>query len=135
MEHGILILMPTYKVNAEVLNAAINGFEAQKVRIDAQIAEIRQILAGGPKPTTPEPATSPKPAKRKRRKLSAAGRAAIVAALKKRWAAKKAKAAKSKPEKAAPRQATVKKVVGKKAAVKKRGKVPAQTVVAKATAQ
>src|SRR5579883_3213100 len=43
---------------------------------------------------TPAPATTPEPAKAKR-KLSKAGRANIVAALKKRWAAKKAAAKKA----------------------------------------
>ena len=40
------------------------------------------------------PAAAPKPAKKPKRKLSAEGRANIVAALKKRWAAKKAAAKK-----------------------------------------
>jgi hypothetical protein len=89
-------------------------------------------------PTTPEPA---KP----KRKLSKAGRANIVAALKKRWPAKKAEAAKSKP--AAAKKGAVKKVAAKtaptkaakKAAAKKpqqqkKAKVPSQTV-AEAVAQ
>ena len=119
--------MPTPKLTTEILIAAIEGFEAQKLRIDAQIAELRTVLDGGhlepvatreaPKgkrrifsaaarrrmkdaqqrrwakirgeseppsePVTPQ-ATRPK------RKMSKAGRAAIVAALKTRWAAKKA---------------------------------------------
>lgn len=119
--------MPT-KFTAEILTAAIEGFEVQKARVDAQIADLRAMLDGGPARaiSTPEaptrkrkkfsaaarrkmamaqrarwagikgtsPATS-KSAKPKR-KLSKAGRAAIVAALKKRWAAKKAAAKQSK---------------------------------------
>src|ERR1035441_4041326 len=63
----------------------------------------------------PAPATPAKP----KRKLSKAGKAAIVAALKKRWALKRAEAAKSKPaaaKKAAPKKAAVKRVVAKKVA-------------------
>jgi hypothetical protein len=106
----------------EIIEAAIGGFEAQKQRLDVQIAELRAILNGGPTSPTQESTAgktkrkvSPEALKRMRegqqrrwakvkgelpqaeakaaqpkRKLSAAGKAAIVAALKKRWAAKKA---------------------------------------------
>jgi hypothetical protein len=57
--------------------------------------------------------TPPEPSKPKR-KLSAAGKAAIVAALKKRWAAKKAEGVKAKP--AVAKKTAVKKAVAKKAA-------------------
>jgi hypothetical protein len=76
--------MPT-KLTTEILTAAIDGFEMQKTRIDARIAEIRQMLDGGSKPTA---ATSESP-RRKRRKISKAGRAAIAAAQRKRWAESK----------------------------------------------
>jgi hypothetical protein len=62
--------------------------------------------------SAPPAAATPQPAKPKR-KLSKAGRANIVAALKKRWAAKKAAAAKAKP---AARKTAVKKAAAKKAA-------------------
>jgi hypothetical protein len=75
--------MPT-KLTTEILTAAIDGFEMQKTRIDARIAEIRQMLDGGSKST----ATSESPS-RKRRKISKAGRAAIAAAQRKRWAESK----------------------------------------------
>jgi hypothetical protein len=105
------------QLSKEIVLAAIDGFESQKQRIDAQIAELRAMMAGASaKETTPERATrqfSPdtlrrmkegqkrrwakvkekaqiKPEAKPKRKLSAAGKAAIVAALKKRWAAKKA---------------------------------------------
>jgi hypothetical protein len=120
--------MPTPKLTQEIINAAIDGFEAQKARIDTQIAELRAMLSGEPTATVTADA---KPGRRKfsaaakkrmreaqqvrwakirgetapeapaakaakpKRKLSAAGRANIVAALKKRWAAKKAAAKKS----------------------------------------
>jgi hypothetical protein len=73
--------MPT-KLTTEILTAAIDGFEMQKTRIDARIAEIRQMLDGGSRSTV---ATSESP-RRKRRKISKAGGAAIAAAQRKRWA-------------------------------------------------
>jgi hypothetical protein len=72
--------MPT-KLTTEILTAAIDGFEIQKTRIDARIAEIRQMLEGG----SQSPATTSK-LPRRRRKISKAGRPAIAAAQRKRWA-------------------------------------------------
>ena len=40
MESDILILMPAPKLTNEIIIAAIAGFESQKTRIDAQIAEL-----------------------------------------------------------------------------------------------
>lgn len=110
--------MATPKLTDEIIDAAILGFEEQKRRIDAQIAELQRMRSGSNR--TSVSSTQPRrtmsaagrksiaEAQRKRwaalrdgaapqnapkkakRKLSAAGRAAIVAALKKRWAAKKA---------------------------------------------
>jgi hypothetical protein len=67
---------------SEILAAALEGFEAQKKRIDAQIAAIRQTLRGVP-PETAKP----------RRKVSAAARKRMAAAQRKRWAAIKNKSA------------------------------------------
>jgi len=114
------------KLTPEIITAAIEGFEAQKTRIDGKIAELRALLSAVPTETAskPEPVThkrkkfsaaarkhmkeaqqlrwanirgeseAPAPTAQKpaqpKRKLSKAGRANIVAALKKRWAAKKA---------------------------------------------
>jgi hypothetical protein len=72
--------MPT-KLTAEMLNAAIEGFEAQKRRIDVQIAEIRKML----KDARTEPVAASAPSHRKRT-LSAAARKRIGAAQRKRWA-------------------------------------------------
>ena len=79
--------MPTQKLTPEIINAAIVGFEQQKLHIDTQIAELRSLLTGG----SSEPAASPEvpTGKRKRRKMSAAGRKAIAEAQRKRWAASK----------------------------------------------
>ena len=70
------------KPTPEIIKAAILGFEAQKRSIDEQIAELRATLAGD----GAEPASRTEPAKRKRRKMSAAGRARIADAQRKRWA-------------------------------------------------
>src|ERR1035437_1537111 len=47
--------MPTHKLTPEIINAAVEGFEQQKLRIDAQIAELRAMLTGTPT----EPAATP----------------------------------------------------------------------------
>jgi hypothetical protein len=62
----------------------------------------------------PAPEATPKP----KRKLSAAGRRAIIAATKKRWALKRAEAAKAQSP-VAKKPAPAKKAAAKKAAVKK----------------
>ena len=101
--------MSMHKFTSEVIAAAIEGFEAQKRHIDEQIAELRQLQA----PAASE-ATSRTPRKRKRR-MSAAGRKAIADATRKRWAA--VRAAKDKAA-ALPMKSTSKKVAVKKAAAK-----------------
>ena len=74
--------MPTQKLTAEILTAAIAGFEQQKLRIDAQIVELRAMLPGG----RTEPAATPGGPKGKRRKMSAAARKHMGDAQRKRWA-------------------------------------------------
>jgi hypothetical protein len=76
--------MPKQKFTDEILTAAIEGYEAQKGRLDAQIAALRQVLNGN----RMEPAAPALPPKR-RRKMSRAARARIAAAQRKRWAASK----------------------------------------------
>jgi peptidoglycan hydrolase CwlO-like protein len=84
--------MAQSKLSKEIVDAAIEGFEAQKRRIDSQIAELRALVSN-----TAATASSPTPRKRGRRgKMSAAGRAAIAEAQRKRWAAKKAGSPSSK---------------------------------------
>jgi hypothetical protein len=75
--------MPNSKLTNDILTAAIEGFEAQKRRIDDQIAELRQQLRG----QTPAAANVSEAPTRKRRKLSPEGRKAIAEAARKRWAA------------------------------------------------
>ena len=73
--------MPTQKLTAEIIHAAIEGFESQKRRIDSQIDELRQLLNGDSAETGAESGT---PARK--RKISAAGRRRMAAAQKARWA-------------------------------------------------
>jgi hypothetical protein len=73
--------MPTQKLTAEIIHAAIEGFESQKRRIDSQIYELRQLLNGDSAETGTESGT---PARK--RKISAAGRRRMAAAQKARWA-------------------------------------------------
>src|ERR1039457_5982396 len=90
---AILFLMATHELTPEIITAAIVGFEQQKLRIDAQIAELRQMLGGGPTATA---ATTAVP-KGKRRKMSAAARKRIGDAQRKRWAESKKESAPSSP--------------------------------------
>src|ERR1035441_10017459 len=84
--------MPT-KLTTEIITAAILGFEEQKRHIDTKIAELRQMLAGTPTAT----AAAPEVPKGKRRRISAAGRARIADAQRKRWAEAKQESAPSLP--------------------------------------
>src|ERR1039458_1974589 len=87
--------MPT-KLTHEIIVAAIEGYESQKKRIDAQIAELRAILSLGPAET----ATTPEPATRKRKRFSAASRRKMAMAQKARWAKIKGKSEPPAPAKA-----------------------------------
>ncbi len=81
-----LEIMPS-KINSEVLAAAIEGFEAQKKRIDVQIEEIRELMRGGASGSAAMPASDAAPqSKRKRKRMSAEGRKRIAEAQRKRWA-------------------------------------------------
>jgi hypothetical protein len=88
------------KLTNQIITAAIDGFEAQKTRIDAKIAELRALLPGGSAETT---AATSEPATPKRRKMSAAARKRIGDAQRKRWAeSKKSEAPATAPAKTAP---------------------------------
>ena len=67
------------KLSDEILIAALDGYEAQKTRIDAHIAEIRSMLGG-----TRTGAASSEGAKPKR-KVSASARRRMARAQKLRW--------------------------------------------------
>ena len=73
--------MPT-KLTDEIVRAAIDGFKAQRRRLDQRVTEIREMLNGGPA----QLAAAAEPAPRKRRKMSAAARRRIATAQIARWA-------------------------------------------------
>ncbi len=71
-----------------LLEAALEGLELQKRRIDEQIALVRSRLGGAEPRKAAAPSAAPAKAAgpRKRRELSPAARRRIAAAQKKRWA-------------------------------------------------
>jgi hypothetical protein len=73
--------MPTQKLTAEIIHAAIEGFESQKRRIDCQIDELRQLLNGDRAETGTHSGTPGR-----KRKIGAAGRRRMAAAQKAGWA-------------------------------------------------
>jgi hypothetical protein len=86
--------MPKQKLTAEIIAAAILGFEQQKRHIDTKIAELRAMLPGGRTETT----ATPEAPKGKRRRMSTAGRARIAEAQRKRWAESKKTSSPVAPE-------------------------------------
>jgi len=62
------------RISPEIMTAAIEGFEAQKQRIDSQIAELRAMLNGR------QPTVAAAPQTTKRSTMSAAGRKRIAEA-------------------------------------------------------
>ena len=73
----------------EILDAALQGLEAQKQKLEEQVAQVRSMLGkrvGRPPKTETASVVAVAPSKKKR-VLSAAARKSIVAAQKKRWAA------------------------------------------------
>ena len=69
------------KLTDEIVIAAIDGFRAQRSRLDQRVAEIREMLNGGP-----QGAAAAKPALRERRKFSAATLRRMRKAQRLRWA-------------------------------------------------
>jgi hypothetical protein len=89
------------KLTPEIITAAIAGFQAQKTLIDAQIAELKSMLAGN---NTPSAATPSETGKRKKfslasRKKMAAAQRARYAKLREAAEAPQAEAAKPKKRK------------------------------------
>jgi hypothetical protein len=83
--------MPQAKLsvdNASLLQAALEGLEAQKKRIEDQISEVRSMLGRkASQPANPGTKASPSAASAGgRRQLSSAARKRIAEAQKKRWA-------------------------------------------------
>jgi hypothetical protein len=73
--------MPT-KMSEEIINAAIDGFKAQRNRLELRVAELRAMLNGGPA----QPAAPSEPMPRKRRKLSPAALRRMREAQRLKWA-------------------------------------------------
>ena len=97
----------------EIVTAAIEGFESQKRRIDEQIAELRRMMSATPARTPAAPA-----AQTGARKLSAAARARIGEAQRKRWAAQKSAAPATAAKKApAPKRKRKLSAAGRKAII------------------
>jgi peptidoglycan hydrolase CwlO-like protein len=76
----------------EILEAAVQGLEAQRQKLDEQIAEVRGLMGQrsgrAPKAHASERGNnSAEGGRRKKRVLSAEARKRIAAAQKKRWAA------------------------------------------------
>jgi hypothetical protein len=81
--------MANSSIPREILEAALHGLEAQKQKLDNQIAQVRSMLGkrvGRPPKTAKASVVTAAPV-RKKRVLSAAARKRIAAAQKKRWAA------------------------------------------------
>jgi hypothetical protein len=77
----------TQQLTTEILSAALENLTARRHQIDEQIAEVRRLLGGGHNGASAES----RPTDRKHR-ISAAGRRAIAAAQRQRWAEQKAAA-------------------------------------------
>jgi len=73
--------MPASTLSRDILLAALSGFQLDKQRIDAQIAEVQSLLNGS---ATAEPSISKATAKT--RKRSAAARKRMAEAQRARWA-------------------------------------------------
>ena len=74
----------------EILEAALQGLEAQRQKLDEQIAQVRSLLGrrvGRPPKGNGESATASGETSRGKRTLSDEARRRIAAAQKKRWAA------------------------------------------------
>jgi hypothetical protein len=81
----------------DILRAALAGFQLDKQRIDAQIAEVQAMLDGGGKQDTGLSVHDEAPKKGRRKKFSASSRRRMALAQKARWAAIKGTSEPSSP--------------------------------------
>lgn len=72
--------------DAAFLNAALEGLELQRQRIEEQIRQVRAMLGRGPGRGRRAAAEAPAAAPARKRELSEAARKRIAAAQKRRWA-------------------------------------------------
>jgi hypothetical protein len=99
--------MPT--LTNQIIEAAIAGFEGQKHKIDAQIAELRAMLKGPPV-TAAEPTAG-----KRRRKFSAATLKRMREGQQRRWANTKGASEPKAPAKAATKPKRKMSAAGRKA--------------------
>ncbi len=93
------------QIDDDVLEMALLGYKTRREDVIRKMAEIEALLRGrGAAPSAAKTGT-PVAAAKPKRKLSAAGRRAIRAGVKKRWAAFHAKASALKTAKKAPAKA------------------------------
>jgi hypothetical protein len=76
--------MPT-TLTPSLISAAIEGFQAQKARIDSQIAELRAMLPGAAQTTAATTSEATAPVPKTRRQFSAAARQKMAEAQRLRW--------------------------------------------------
>src|SRR4051812_11061108 len=114
---GEQTIMAIPRLTNEIIDAAVIGFEEQKRRLDAQIAELHAMRNGGGQNGGSQTATA---SIRPRRTMSAAGRKAIAAAQRQRWAALKADGNAQKAPKKAKRKLSAAGRAAIVAALKKR---------------
>jgi hypothetical protein len=111
--------MPKQLTN-EIIHAAIDGYEVQKTRLDAKIAELRAMLDGGPAKAS---AATPQPPTGKRKKFSAAARRHMKEAQQLRWSKSRGESEPPAPTPEAPKPKRKLSEAGRKAiseATKKR---------------
>jgi hypothetical protein len=89
----------THQLTTDILNAALESLTSKRQQIDQQIDEVRRLLAGSRNGASAGPASA-----RHKRRISAAGRRAIAAAQRRRWAEKKAAGLTPTPETKSPKR-------------------------------
>ena len=107
------------KLTPEIITAAIAGFEAQKLSIDTQIAELRSMLNGAGY----SEAAASTPTAKPRKKFSAASRRKMAAAQRARYSKLKEDSEPPQAESAKPKKKRKMSAAGRKAiseATKKR---------------
>jgi hypothetical protein len=87
---GDCILRQTMSMETEILQMALIGLRTQEAELERKIAEIRSRIKVH---RIPPAAADRNPVQHRKHKISAAGRARIAAAQRRRWAVAKKKAA------------------------------------------
>ena len=79
------------QLNQSILQAAVEGLEAKRAKLDEHIASVRAMLGNrGPRPQAQAATAQQTPQPRNHRRMSAAARKRIGEAQRKRWAAVRA---------------------------------------------